>query len=62
MELSKVLVNCPLPLFVGDLVEIESDDTSVSGTAACSNFTNCFVLVDVVEYVIDVGFLLIIAG
>ena len=62
LELTNVLVNCHLPLFVVDLVEIESDDTSASEIAICSAFSNCFVVVDVVEYVSDVGFLIIIAG
>ena len=54
--------NYPLPFFVVDVVEIESDDTSVIEISICSSFGNCFVFVNAVEYVIDVGFLVIIPG
>ena len=62
MELSKVLENCPLPFFVVTLVEIESDDTSVSAISICSAFGNGFVVVNAVEYVLDDSFFVIIAG
>ena len=57
-----MLENCPLPFFVVDIVEIGSEDTSISDIAICSNFGNSFVVVNAVEYVIDVGFLVINAG
>ena len=62
MELNKVLENCPVPFFVVDLVEKESEYTSVGEIAIRSKFGSCFVVVNAVEYVIDGGFLVIIAG
>ena len=56
-----MLENCHLPFFVDDLVEIESDDTSVSEIDICSAFGNCFVVVNAVGYAIDDGFLVTIA-
>ena len=61
-ETNKLLENFPLPFFVVEPVEIKSEDTSLSESTIFSWFDNCFVVVNAVEYVIDVGFLVINAG